>query len=354
MFRTLRNLIVNTMAAFIRDREARHRFRNKYKIRSKFRKLRDDNRRLFNENKMLEGKLNSIQTDLTFLKTVLMNHTWLNPLYENPKIYLSAACIAKNEGPYLKEWIEYHKLVGVERFYFYDNESTDETKEILEHYINDGTVVYRYVVGRAMQRSVYHDAILKARGQSRWLALIDLDEFIVPMEKDTIPEFLKDYEEYPGVGINWMCFDGNDHETKPTEHGGLVTANYLRVAKDCNQFSGTWTKCIVNPNEVIYCDGPHNYRYINYQTVTENFEPYSAPYTKFHSSQKIKINHYVRKSREEFEAKTFKGDAWHRKYAKRRKFISNSPFFPPGTETTYDYAIQKYVPRLKSVLGITE
>ena len=43
MFITLRNLTVNLMAAFIRDREARHAFRNKYKRKTKFRKLRDDN-----------------------------------------------------------------------------------------------------------------------------------------------------------------------------------------------------------------------------------------------------------------------------------------------------------------------
>ena len=72
MLRTLRNLTVSIMAAFIRDRDARHKFRNKYKIRSKFRKLRDDNRRLFNENKKLidaitslQGKIQSSNRDLS-------------------------------------------------------------------------------------------------------------------------------------------------------------------------------------------------------------------------------------------------------------------------------------------------
>ena len=57
------------MAAFIRDRDARHKFRNKYKIRSKFRKLRDDNRRLFHENKILIAKLNRLQSDYDRLNT---------------------------------------------------------------------------------------------------------------------------------------------------------------------------------------------------------------------------------------------------------------------------------------------
>lgn len=64
MFISLRNLVVNIMAAFIRDKEERHKFRNKHKIRSKFRKLRDDNRILFYENKILRNEINKIKTDI--------------------------------------------------------------------------------------------------------------------------------------------------------------------------------------------------------------------------------------------------------------------------------------------------
>ena len=46
------------------------------------------------------------------------------------KYFMSIACIIKNEGPYLREWLEYHKLIGVEHFYVYDNESSDNTKEL--------------------------------------------------------------------------------------------------------------------------------------------------------------------------------------------------------------------------------
>jgi hypothetical protein len=35
--------------------------------------------------------------------------------------YLTVCAIAKNEGPYFQEWIEWHKNLGVEKFYIYDN-----------------------------------------------------------------------------------------------------------------------------------------------------------------------------------------------------------------------------------------
>ena len=57
------------------------------------------------------------------------------------KKYKVAICaIFKNEALYLKEWIEYHKIVGVEHFYLYNNNSEDNYEAILAPYIQDGTV----------------------------------------------------------------------------------------------------------------------------------------------------------------------------------------------------------------------
>ena len=145
--------------------------------------------------------------------------------YKNNKVYLSITAVLQNEAPYIKEWIEYHRLVGVERFYIYDNESTDNVKEILKPYIDLGIVCYHYVPGIAMQNKVYRDALYKYKNQTRWMAIIDLDEFIVPVEKQSIPEFLKDYEKYPGVVINWQVFDSNGFLESPKSGGGLVSVN---------------------------------------------------------------------------------------------------------------------------------
>ncbi len=57
-----------------------------------------------------------------------------------PEYYLAVCAIAKNEGAYFEEWIEWHRKLGVEKFYIYDNESTDNTKEILAPYVESGLV----------------------------------------------------------------------------------------------------------------------------------------------------------------------------------------------------------------------
>ena len=344
------NTIVRFIAFFIPVKDMRENFLKSYSRKTKFAKLREDNKRLFKQIKQLAIENNTIKQEQAFLKKMLMNYTWLSPLEDNPKIYLSIACMAKNEGRFLKEWIEYHRIVGVERFYFYDNESSDNTKEILDPYIQDGIVIYRYVVGRVMLSPVYQDAILKARGQSRWLAIVDLDEFIVPKEKDSVPEFLKDYEQYPAVGINRMQFDHNGHKIHPTEHGGLVTANYTRVPKDPEHHCRIGVKSIVNPNEVVYVSNPHYYYCKNASTVSEDLEP-CGHLTKYYPISKIQINHYAIRSIEDGERNKQRGDPWHRKYAITRG-RNLDPF--KNIETTNDYAIQKYLPKLKEVMGVKD
>ena len=61
--------------------------------------------------------------------------------------YLTLCAIAKNEGRYLQEWIEYHKMLGVEKFFIYDNDSADNTLEILQPYIDANLVEYCYFPG---------------------------------------------------------------------------------------------------------------------------------------------------------------------------------------------------------------
>ena len=53
---------------------------------------------------------------------------------------LCACAVFQNEARFLKEWIEYHRLVGVEKFYLYNNNSTDAFNTVLYPYLNNGVV----------------------------------------------------------------------------------------------------------------------------------------------------------------------------------------------------------------------
>lgn len=260
----------------------------------------------------------------------------------HPPVYLSIAAILKNEAPYIKEWIEYHKLVGVERFYLYNNESDDDVEKILEKYIKDGTVIYKYVKGKSMQIPVYSDAICKYKNETKWMAFIDLDEYLVPVEKDSIAEFLKDYENYPGVVVNWQPFDSNGHKKAPK---GLVIENYTRRRRD--ELSDRCVKSIVNPREVKYIFNPHCFSYLKGKlAVNEAYEKQNndaTAVTKNLSINKIRLNHYHCKSQEEYAVKISKECA---DIARVRPYSEEAVNFK-DENAVYDDTILRFLPKLK-------
>ena len=96
---------------------------------------------------------------------------------------LSVVAILKNEAPYLKEWIEYHLIAGVDHFYLYDNESPDNQAEVARPYVEAGLVDYFHAPGKFMQMQTYNDAFKRFKFFSRYMAFIDGDEFIFPKSK---------------------------------------------------------------------------------------------------------------------------------------------------------------------------
>ena len=112
---------------------------------------------------------------------------------------LSICAVTQDEGRWLKEWIEYHLLVGVEHFWIYDNNSKDNSVEILKPYVEKGIVelfdwpfpTHNHKAYLDMQYGAYNDVLNYAKGRTEWLALIDIDEFIVPVQEKTIPETLR-------------------------------------------------------------------------------------------------------------------------------------------------------------------
>ncbi|MBQ4405038.1 MAG: glycosyltransferase family 92 protein [Selenomonadaceae bacterium] len=93
---------------------------------------------------------------------------------------LAVVAILKDEGNYLKEWLDYHLLAGVDHFYLYDNDSSDNQAEVAKPYIEAGLVDYFSLPGKAMQMVAYNDAVKRFKFHCRYMAFIDLDEFVYP------------------------------------------------------------------------------------------------------------------------------------------------------------------------------
>ena len=56
------------------------------------------------------------------------------------KYSLGVTAIIRNEALYLEEWLDYHIVAGVDIFYLFDDDSSDNTVDVLKPYIDEGIV----------------------------------------------------------------------------------------------------------------------------------------------------------------------------------------------------------------------
>lgn len=187
------------------------------------------------------------------------------PKKPNEYQYQIAACLMfQNETFYLKEWIEYHKMLGVEHFYLFNNGSTDNYLEVLEPYIQSGDVeLYEYPdIGKNQTEhnynqcyKVYTQALALARGKVKWLAIIDADEFIVPIKKKSLLNLLNRYEKYGGLYLNYLHF-GTSHQKRISKKKLIIEA-----LDHCAEQPIAFGKSIVRPERVNFCTDPHRMWY---------------------------------------------------------------------------------------------
>lgn len=262
------------------------------------------------------------------------------------EVDLSIALIVKNESPYIKEWIEYHKLVGVQRFYIYDNESEDNLKVVLQPYIDSGVVVYHLVKGHSLQMPVFEDAIQKYKNESKYIAFIDCDEFIVPNKRDNILDVIRDVEnnykqKVYALAMNWKCFGYNGHYNKPK---GLVVENFKKWER--NEIMSRHIKCIINPRFFYPANNPHIFipllgKYTVNTSYNKIWSPFFVPVYDF-----IQLNHYYTKSYEEYKLKAARGrsDDYSLKY-------EVPEYNPDYFSVVDDSSILRFLPDLKFALS---
>jgi hypothetical protein len=217
------------------------------------------------------------------------------------KPYLAIGAIYRDEARYLREWIEFHRLVGVERFFLYNNESSDDHVAVLEPYIASGIVEWEDFPGFPVQLQCYQHCIETRRDDARWIAVIDIDEFLFSPTWRPVPEILRDYEEHPGVAVNCVQFGTSGHQTPPP---GLVLENYThRLGLDRPR--SRVVKTIVDPQRAVgHGDNPHYFVFRDGETAVDELRrPVRDEASETPSIERLRINHYFTRSQEERERK---------------------------------------------------
>lgn len=193
---------------------------------------------------------------------VLLANRQLVPEASDSAHYFSVVTLMKDEGPYLREWIEYYRILGADHFYIYDNRSLTRSsiRALLKPYVEKGIVTlldwdYPYTVNeknsyRFCQRGQMHHCLYKYGDVNKWLLFIDVDEYIYPVDSDTtsLLPLLRENEEKPEVAalqfkMIWFGNSGHDERAR-----GLVIENY-KYRAPAVVHSGR-EKCCVKPDKV--------------------------------------------------------------------------------------------------------
>jgi len=271
----------------------------------------------------------------------------------NKKKYEVSLClIFYNEAKYLKEWIEYHRIVGVDHFYLYDNLSTDNSMEVLQPYIDMGIVEVAQWKDRPGQMTAYIDCAKKHKDDSEWIGFIDTDEFIVPVDDNNIKKFLKKFKNRGSVLINWKCFGYNGKISRNSEN--LVTEDFTQTTYKYNQLG----KCFWN-TRFAYRDDPENMMQIHYlYTVDKHgklnplvncFDLVCNEEYQFALRDRfpIQINHYMHKSYDEYCERKKHGRAT----TARESYRNIHQFYrDESVLDCFDKKIFKYLGKLKSTI----
>ena len=225
--------------------------------------------------------------------------------------YLSIGAIFRSENSWLEEWVDYHRDRGAEHFYlFNDDPDTHVSDRILQPHITTGLVENHYVkdwkslTGAAQHRrqvEAYREIIKMSKGRTFWLALIDLDEFLLPRQTDDLRVFMQDYEQSSGLAVNWSIFGTGGHVKRPP-----TQIDHLLYRAETLWEPNSYIKSIIKPEEIALerMKDSHYFDTINGNTVNENHEP--VRWLRYPiSTEKIRLNHYVLRSLQDFwEVKT--------------------------------------------------
>ncbi|WP_337660200.1 glycosyltransferase family 92 protein [Anderseniella sp. Alg231-50] len=276
--------------------------------------------------------------------------------------YLCVFAIVRNESPYIGEWIEFHRMMGVSHFFIYDNGSNDGTAEQLSPYVKEGLVTvvnwadflkgWEGVAGskgRSQKLAMLH-CIANFGHLAEWMAFIDADEFLFPTSAGSLTEVLHDYEDLDSLSVYWHMFGTSGHARKPP---GLVTENYtqrLRKPKaSCKHLSRV--KTIVRPSAVRGVHNSHVFilRHGYPESWTEQREKIGHADHRLaaRSTDVLRINHYYSKSLAEYRERRsvpllgqrsdFRGDDQLLRHIE--------------SDTVGDISIQRFVPALRSRLS---
>lgn len=206
---------------------------------------------------------------------------------------VALVCIAKNEDNYIEEWVKYHKKIGFDSIFIYEND--------WDCNFDDPIITKIKFNGPSKQIEAYNDFIEKNIKYDDWnfdwVAFFDVDEFLVLKTHKTVKDFINDYKEYSSIGINWVLFGDNNIKNLNGDYS--VIKRFIKRQKNINPHIKSIVKITLTTKMLI-----HN---PTCKWVNTDKNLLNGAFNNNGNDNIAQINHYFCKTKEEFIEKINRG-----------------------------------------------
>lgn len=139
----------------------------------------------------------------------------------------------KNEGPFILEWLAYHRAIGVDDFLIYTNDCDDGTDALLDVLQAKGLVQHRDNPFRQLELKPQHAALAAAEDEpmirrAGWLICMDVDEFVnIHAGEGHLRDLFAAVPDANMISLTWRLFGNGDVETFENK---FITEQFTRCA----------------------------------------------------------------------------------------------------------------------------
>jgi hypothetical protein len=140
----------------------------------------------------------------------------------------------KNEGPFILEWLAYHRAIGIKDFLIYTNDCSDGTDHFLQLLAAKGLCEWRENPYRATGMKPQHAALDAANDEelvtsADWAICMDVDEYIAVHTGDgTMAALFDALGDANMVSLTWRLFGNNDIDLYQDT---FITQQFTRCAR---------------------------------------------------------------------------------------------------------------------------
>lgn len=236
----------------------------------------------------------------------------------------------KNEGPFILDWLAYHRAIGVTDFLIYTNDCDDGTDHFLDCLAGKGIVEHRDNPFRQVDAKPQHAALRdaeerKVTSEVDWIIPMDVDEYIdVRLGAGRLADLFEAAGDATMISMTWRLFGNADiagFEDRPVHEQFMLAAPEI-----CRKPHQAWGFKTIYRNLGHYRKlGVHRPKGLNPQYLDQihwlNGSGRPMPHTLYRTGWRsttqtygydwVSLNHYSLRSAESFLVKRDRGRVNH-------------------------------------------